>query len=149
MFNNEIKSVKDNQIKQNFYIQNLNEYNMLNAKKIQHNKILNINGLDCFYQLEELIIEINPSIHHISFESETLKKIIIKSPHFISFNGLHNLPLLEEIEIYESGNLDADNIIPYLDKNIKKISLKMRRFTSGSNEKLTNYCYANNIALVQ
>ena len=67
---------------------------------IKNSKILNINGLDCFYQLEELIIEINPSIHHISFESETLKKIIISintlifiitwyNNHFINFFLIH------------------------------------------------------------
>jgi hypothetical protein len=86
---------------------------------------------------------------YISFFNKNLKKLILKNNSTItSLSGIQNLPLLENIEIHSCQNLTNVNdcIIPYLDKNIKKIYF----YSCGNTTKelLLPYCIENNIELL-
>jgi hypothetical protein len=117
------------------YVNNIDEkYNI--STKIQY-----------FYQLNKLIIGSLYTSSNINFSNKTLKTLIICTKHLSSLENLNNLPVLEEIEFRCCNLTDANNIIPYLHKNIKKIVF-LFGYGKPIINKLFPYCKKNNIELV-
>lgn len=107
-----------------------------------------IHKIKYFYQLEKLIL--NTTSININFSNKTLKVLDIYKTHTIpmsSLKGLENLPSLEVIDIRVDTLNNADNIIPYLHKNIKKITF-YNGYGKETSSKLTPYCKANGIELL-
>ena len=105
--------------------------------------------IECFYQLNKLTLNDYYRCANINFSNKTLKILIIKSGSISSFENLDKLPSLEVIEIRgnATGITNANNIIPFLHKNIKKIYF----FDGKGNptkDKLIPHCLDNKIELI-
>jgi hypothetical protein len=141
-------------------LSNVNIYSALGPYQPLNSLELNINydgnyanlynsycKIENFYQLNKLTIMGNNGSPNINFSNKTLKILIINSTTLLSLENLNNLPSLEVIEIRSSALSNADYIIPYLHKNIKKISFFGGNGTA-TKEKLIPYCLKNKIELI-
>ena len=130
----------------NFYREKLNslEFSILSSSNENMNMC---NKIEYFYQLNKLTIGGAYSYSDICFKNKTLKILIIQAGTLTNLNGLNNLPSLEELEIRTNGLNNADTIIPYLHKNIKKITY-FGGYGTSTKEKLIPYCAKNNIELL-
>jgi len=100
-----------------------------------------------YYQLNKLTINSYYQFGDIQFSNKTLKILIILCNNISTLQGLIGLPSLEEIEVRTSNLNNADNIIPHLHKNIKKITF-FGGYGTSTKEKLIPYCAKNKIALL-
>ena len=100
-----------------------------------------------FYQLNKLTIGPMYKYSNIVFSNKTLRILCIKTPHVNELSGMDGLPSLEELYIECDKLNNADNIIPYIHKNIRKICF-LNNTCTLTKEKLIPYCYTNNIELL-
>ena len=105
-----------------------------------------LNKIEFFYQLNKITLFGSYNYSNIQFSNKSVKILCIKTEYITSLENLDKLPLLEVIEIYSSGLLNINNIIPFLHKNIKKISF-LNNNIKLFKEKLTSYCTDNNIEI--
>jgi hypothetical protein len=106
-----------------------------------------LDKIQYFYKLNKLTVYGSYNHSSINFSSKSLKILVIQTDYFSSLQNLDKLPSLEEIEIRTASVSSSDKIIPYLHKNIKKITFFGGLGTS-TKEKLIPYCLKNNIELI-
>lgn len=123
----------------------LDVYNNVNQQGIYDNYC----KIECFYQLNKLTLGGSYQHRNINFKNKTLQILIIAngSNYLSSLENLDKLPSLEIIEVRCSSLSNADNIIPYLHKNIKKISF-FNGQGNGTKDNLIPYCTKNKIDLI-
>jgi hypothetical protein len=103
--------------------------------------------IECFYQLNKLTLNNHYSHGNINFKNNSLKILILNGCSISSLQNLDKLPSLEVIEIKTSTLTNAERIIPFLHKNIKKISF-YSGYGTETKEKLIPYCTKNKIELI-